>query len=239
MYRNYIFDLYGTLTDIRTDENKPYLWDKMVELFGFYGAAYDSGELKKSYWDCFHEAEDKARKTDEFAEIEPDCIFRKLLSNKGIENADQFVVDSLEMFMRVLSTDFIHLYDGVIELLETLKENGKKIYLLSNALSGFTKPEIRYLGIEKYFDGILISSEEGFKKPGEKFFRRLTEKYGVDFKESIMIGNDPDSDIAGANNVGMDSLFIHTAISPEYTGKVKSTYTVSDGDFRKIKALIL
>ena len=40
MYDNYIFDLYGTLADIRTDEEKPYVWEKMGELYGSMGAAY-------------------------------------------------------------------------------------------------------------------------------------------------------------------------------------------------------
>lgn len=30
MYQNYIFDLYGTLVDIHTNENKHYLWEKMA-----------------------------------------------------------------------------------------------------------------------------------------------------------------------------------------------------------------
>ena len=33
MYKNYIFDLYGTLVDINTDENKRYLWDKTVHMY--------------------------------------------------------------------------------------------------------------------------------------------------------------------------------------------------------------
>ena len=33
MYKNYIFDLYGTLADIQTNEQKPYLWKKMAEIY--------------------------------------------------------------------------------------------------------------------------------------------------------------------------------------------------------------
>ena len=50
MYKNYVFDLYGTLVDIRTNENKAYLWDKMAEIMGFYGAVYERQELKQKYW---------------------------------------------------------------------------------------------------------------------------------------------------------------------------------------------
>ena len=40
MYKNYLFDLYGTLVDINTNEWKSYLWKKMAELYGFEGAFY-------------------------------------------------------------------------------------------------------------------------------------------------------------------------------------------------------
>lgn len=238
MYKNYIFDLYGTLVDIRTNENKPYLWEKMSEIFGFYGADYSRAELKRAYFKYCGDLESVARKTDEFAEIDLDIVFRKLFSDKGIE-IDQSTLCAVEMFVRSLSTRFIRLYDGVEEFLQALKDNGKSVFLLSNAQRGFTRPELKLLGIEKYFDGIMISSEEGFKKPSEKFFRRLLNKYNLDSKESIMIGNDAGSDIAGAISVGMDSLYIHTEISPEFPENLQSTYSVPDGDFTKIKALIL
>ena len=47
MYKNYIFDLYGTLVDINTNEEKAYLWKKMAEFYGYYGAHYKPVELKK------------------------------------------------------------------------------------------------------------------------------------------------------------------------------------------------
>ncbi len=37
-YQNYIFDLYGTLLDIRTDEDDPLLWDRMAALYSCCGA---------------------------------------------------------------------------------------------------------------------------------------------------------------------------------------------------------
>ena len=114
-----------------------------------------------------------------------------------------------------------------------------KVYLLSNAQSEFTRPEISYLGLEKYFDGILISSEEGCKKPGRRFYQTVLERYHLNPKESIMIGNDSIADIQGAYEVGLDSLYIHTEISPECVEDLKSTYTIMDGDFTKVKALIL
>ena len=49
MYKNYIFDFYGTLADIRTDEEDPCLWGKMSEIYSALGAAYSPGELKAAF----------------------------------------------------------------------------------------------------------------------------------------------------------------------------------------------
>lgn len=49
MYDNYIFDLYGTLVDIRTNENKASLWKYMAGYMTLQGASYSAAELRKRY----------------------------------------------------------------------------------------------------------------------------------------------------------------------------------------------
>ena len=46
-YRHCIFDLYGTLVDIRTDERSPRLWARMAELYRRNGAACRPEELRE------------------------------------------------------------------------------------------------------------------------------------------------------------------------------------------------
>ena len=46
MYQNYIFDLYGTLIDMWTDEYMPTLWKQMAAFYSLKGAAYTAKELK-------------------------------------------------------------------------------------------------------------------------------------------------------------------------------------------------
>ena len=49
MIETYIFDLYGTLVDIHTDESMPVLWRRMALLFSLQGAYYVPKELKRAY----------------------------------------------------------------------------------------------------------------------------------------------------------------------------------------------
>ena len=50
-YDNFIFDLYGTLVDIHTDENKPEFWKKIAGFYSCYGADYTPEQLQQKYFD--------------------------------------------------------------------------------------------------------------------------------------------------------------------------------------------
>lgn len=236
MYQNYIFDFYGTLADIRTDEENAYLWEKMSQIYSAMGAAYGPKELKAGFRGLEREEEERL-----FAENgEPDLskVFRALYERKGVD-CDARLTKLTAVTFRAISREYLRVYDGVEELLGELRERGRGVYLLSNAQTDFTRPEIEMLGLTSYFDGIFISSEEGCRKPSPVFFKRLLARFGLDPAECVMIGNDEEADIAGANQAGMDSLYIHTAISPKEFGRVEATYRVMDGDFRKIRELVL
>lgn len=239
MYRNYIFDLYGTLVDIKTNEWKASLWKKMQEFYAFHGAEYTWKELKIRYEYLCSSMEQDMKEYD-YPEIKVEYVFQKLFAEKGVdlslENAG-----IVAQFFRVISTDYIKLYEGVIDVLKLLKSKGKKVYLLSNAQKVFTEKEFQMMGIAQYFDGVVYSSDEGCRKPSKSFFDIVLERYQLEKSESIMIGNDWITDIEGALEAGIDSLYIHTNISPANTvlEEVKANYIIEDGNFGKIPLLIL
>ena len=233
-YRNYIFDLYGTLVDIRTDETDRKLWEHMSLFYGYYGARYAAEELHQAYLALVQTKEKvlKQEHTVQYAheaypEIPLDEVFRELYTAKGIEPDASLVLHTGQMF-RAQSTKYIRLYAHAKELLTALKEAGRGVYLLSNAQRIFTEYELHYLGIHDLFDGILISSEEGCKKPDKRFFEILLNRYKLKAAESLMIGNDMETDIAGAKRAGMDSFYIHSAISPRMQESVSTKLVQPD-----------
>lgn len=241
MYKNYLFDLYGTLVDINTNEWKTYLWSKMAELYAFEGADYTPMQLKKAYGvQVEKEKQAVAKNHPNFTDIDVriEKVFENLLKNKGVEPPTDFGKYTAKAF-RVISTKYIKLYDGVLDLLDSLKKAGKNVYLLTNAQRWFTAPELKMLGIEDKFDGIVISSDEYTCKPDKAFYNIILDRYNLDPKETIMIGNDCKTDILGSYNAGLDSLYIHSNISPEVSIELKSRFAVMDGDVKKIKDLIL
>ena len=242
MYKNYIFDLYGTLIDINTNEWGLPLWKKMAEFYGFYEAFYTPKDLKEAFFEQCREKEEKLKKKTgiEYSEIQIQKVFKKLFKMKGIK-VDMQTCEIACKFFRIMSTKYIKLYDGVIEFLDDLKKNGKNIYLLSNAQQVFTEDEMKFLGIYDKFDGIVFSSDERCRKPSKEFFDIILDRYNLKKEESIMIGNDATSDIWGAHNVGLASLYIHTSISPQNVNEdeLLSDYTIMDGNFKKISKMIL
>ncbi len=222
-YENYVFDLYGTLVDIRTWEEDENLWKKLCLFFGYYDAHYKPKELQKAYKKLVQgkekslklELENDAKYAHEASpEIEICEVFRELYLQKKVEPSEELVVHTGQFF-RVLSTEYVKVYKGTVEMLELLKEKGKKVYLLSNAQRIFTEYEMHVLGIAKYFDGILISSDHKTKKPDKRFFDILVEEYELESKETLFIGNDSRTDIAGAKQVGFDTFYIKSNISPQ------------------------
>lgn len=238
-YQNYVFDLYGTLVDIRTDEEKKELWEKMSLFFGYYGAVYTPEALQKAYLELVRTSEEKVRYAHEsYPEIPIENVFRQLYEQKEVDPTEELVLHTGQMF-RVFSTHHVKLYAGAKELLQRLHEAGKKVFLLSNAQRIFTEYELFYLKIHDCFDGILISSDYGVKKPDEKFFRLLFEQYRIQPEESLMIGNDLNTDIRGAKKVGMDTFYIHSAISPEVKREVDADYFMMHMNLKSLQKQIL
>ncbi len=239
MYKNYLFDLYGTLIDINTDEWNDELWERMALLYSLSGAAYTAEELHKAY-DLLVADEKKRVPKEKYSTVpEPllENVFMRLYTDKGVECTRETADYTGRMF-RALTIRFIRLYDGVKELFQAIRDHGGNIYLLSNAQRMFTEPEIRMLGIYDEFDYVMISSDEGCAKPDRKFYECMLNRFHLDPKETIMIGNDYITDIKGSYEAGLDSLYLDTDISPEIKGELLAKYKIMSGSlFDAIEAL--
>ena len=212
-YTDLIFDLYGTLVDIHTDENDA-VWEKTAIYFGFYGAHYTAKELKTAFSAAMAARQAQAGQSYEcFPDIPFETVMAELLRAKGVENADTLGVHAAQLF-RICSMEYIRLYPYVTEALAALRARGFRLWLLSNAQQVFTAYELRHLGLGEQFDGVYLSSDFGCRKPDARFYGALLREHGLDAAKCLMIGNDRDTDIAGAKALGMATLYLHTALTP-------------------------
>lgn len=245
-YKNYVFDLYGTLVDIHTDEEPDGVWEKLALFYGYYGALYEPEELHIRYRELTQKAENEKKGVllaephyahEAYPEIQIETVFQRLFLEKGVD-ADLTLSIHAGQFFRALSTEYIRLYEGVRKLLTAIRKRGSRIYLLSNAQRIFTEYELRLLRISEYFDGILISSDYGTKKPDIRFFHALQREYGLKPEECLMIGNDEKCDIAGAKSAGMDTCYVHSNLSPECKKEPEATYCQMEMDLEKLCGML-
>lgn len=213
-YTDLILDLYGTLVDIHTEEDD-LVWEKTALYFRYYGADYTGKALKTDHKSVITDRESVAGQS---YEMYPDIPFHEVLVElfraRGVtENADALGLNAAQVF-RIASTEYIRLYDGVPEALDVLRKHGYRLWLLSNAQRAFTAYELRALGLDDKFDGIYLSSDYQCRKPDERFFRALLDSEGLDPARCLMIGNDRETDIAGAQHAGLATLYMHTNLTP-------------------------
>jgi putative hydrolase of the HAD superfamily len=94
---------------------------------------------------------------------------------------------------------------------EVLEYLSKK-YLLHIITNGFS--EVQYIkieksGLKKYFDKIITSEEAGYAKPNKEIFLYSLNKASAIVNESLMIGDDIEVDILGAQSIGMNQVFLN------------------------------
>jgi putative hydrolase of the HAD superfamily len=208
-YRNYIFDLYGTLIDIHTDEEQPVLWEFMADyLESEFGTAYEPAELRKDYLRiCADEEKNLGeRNGSKYPEIKIEWVWSRLIG-KPCTEAD---MRKLCNAFRDKSRDKLVKYEGVSETLSAIKSSGGRVFLLSNAQRLFTEKELEVTGLTQYFDDIFISSDLEIKKPDKNFLLALIKKHNLKKEECVMVGNEVLADVGVASAVGIDAIYLNT-----------------------------
>jgi putative hydrolase of the HAD superfamily len=218
-FRNCIFDLYGTLVDIRTDEEPASFWRWLAERYRTAGADYEPEALKERYRELV--AEGEARIAEESGVAYPEIRLEDVFVALANGHADGIWIRETALQFRERSRDRLAVYPGAAELLKALRESGKRVYLLSNAQACFTLKELEQCGLADAFDDIRISSDCGMKKPEPRFLAGLMAAHGMDPAETVMIGNDWRSDMAVAAANGIFGIHVN---SDGYTAAEKRAF---------------
>lgn len=108
--------------------------------------------------------------------------------------------------------------DGAEECLKSLSRffgGNYRLCVVTNGLKDIQRGRLQ--PFQKYLEGTFISQELRCIKPDPEFFSRVLKKLGVRAEECLMIGDSLSSDVAGANAVGMDSVWVN------FSGKQNGT----------------
>jgi len=191
MFKAVLFDLDGTLLNR----------DKSVELFinQQYERLYEllSHIPKEQYISRFIEL-------DNHGYVWKDKVYQQLIDEFNISSItwEELLQDYVEEFKHHC-VGFPHIQ----EMLEELKNNKIALGMITNGYGQFQMDNIKALGIEKYFDVILVSEWEGIKKPSPQIFLKALKQLNVKPSESVFIGDHPENDVKAAQNVGMKGIW--------------------------------
>lgn len=94
--------------------------------------------------------------------------------------------------------------DEAREFCEHVKENGYKVYVLSNAHKSFYRYFPRYFELE-FFDGVVVSADVHIVKPDLRIYSHLLGKYNLKAEECLFIDDRADN-VEGAINSGMHAV---------------------------------
>jgi putative hydrolase of the HAD superfamily len=90
-------------------------------------------------------------------------------------------------------------------LLETLRDRGLKVGLVSNAVDppALLHGDLERLGVAERLDVAVFSSEVGMRKPHPAIFQKALDALGVAAERTLFVGDSLSGDIGGARALGM------------------------------------
>jgi len=125
---------------------------------------------------------------------------------------DTLMIEETEVKDETATTRSAELFPGTVEMLRTLKARGYLLALVADSRP-LTPPNVlAQHGVLGLFDTLAISEVVGVSKPHPAIFRAALDTLGIvpaDYGRVAMVGNHLERDIAGANRLGLVSIFYH------------------------------
>lgn len=216
-YDYFIFDLYGTLIDLRTDEWIETTWVKWIDYLDKKGIRHPKlTEFREDFFSL-----DKAYRQKPtpftYPEIDVMEVYDELFTRYGNKKIDSSELFEISYEFRKCSIEYIKLFEGVEEFLSILKKENKKTFILSNAQSSYTLYEIQGFSLDKMVDDYIMSSDFKCMKPDKAFFDAIVLRGGIKKDRAIMFGDSYQNDYLGAKEYGISGLWLN---GEDYSDKI-------------------
>jgi len=201
-----IFDYVGTLVNCRN-----YTMEASREKLHAALANEGFDVAKDKFLEAYIQAHEKYRKIryEQLREVTNAVWVAEALCNLGFKaTADDYRIKAaLNVFFKDY-VDTLKLRAGAKKLIKQAAEQCK-VALVSN----FTHAPVIYKSLRKtrintYFNAVVISEENGWRKPSSHIFQDALNRLQVHANEAVYIGDSPIEDIKGAKQAGLKTVFI-------------------------------
>jgi putative hydrolase of the HAD superfamily len=198
--RAVLFDLYGTLIDIRTDEYDPAVWGTLAQYLGYLGVVIAPEELRSQYQRRVDFQ--LASSPERYAEVDVFAVFRDIFAAYGRAKVSREKIIAAAMLFRSLSRRQFGLFPDAAAVLRRLRER-YAVGLVSDAQWVFTEPELALTGLRDLFEVRVLSSRLGYKKPDSRLFAKALAALHVAPEHAVYVGDNPGRDVVGARRAGL------------------------------------
>lgn len=203
-----IFDLYGTLIDIRTDEDDFYTYDTVSKWLQYKGVKIDPEVLRSEYHSKI--ADRMAVSKEQYPEIRVEEIFAEICNENAIWKSDTTYlgIETSKVF-RSASLRRMRPFEESLKILQRYKDIPK--CLVSNGQRVFSEKELRFLGLYEYFDHVIFSSDVRYKKPDPRIFKIALDRLKLKPDEVLSIGDTMENDVITPREIGMEAMHVYDA----------------------------
>ncbi len=230
-----LFDLYGTLVNLRSFESMDE-FSKTALWLNLEGVEVSGEALYHFYIQKANELYRRAEQKLAFPEVDILRVFREALYYfSGTDRGEDFA-RRVALVFRALTIRNIKPYPFSRIVLRELKRRGYRMGIVSNAQAAFTIPEIEDLKLESFFDFIILSSDAGCSKPERRIFEIAISHMELPAEKVVMIGDDPHGDSFAGARAGLKTVYVKSdvATSPY---PITADVTLMDGDLRNLLRL--
>jgi putative hydrolase of the HAD superfamily len=194
-----LFDVYGTLVDIHTNEQRDDIFDALARFLGYRRIFISPTVLKELYFSELHQQ--FARSRQRFPEVDVAKAFERALSDQG-RSTDRYLNMLVVQLYRSLSRERFGLFPDTFWTLTEFRKD-YRLGVVTDAQRLYSCPELRILRIEDFFDAIVISSDYGFRKPDPRLFHIALAALDAQPEEAVYIGNKYETDLLGGHAAGL------------------------------------
>jgi putative hydrolase of the HAD superfamily len=112
---------------------------------------------------------------------------------------------------RDLREERVAVFEGAIETLEWLRENGVRLGMMTNGAGQAQRTKIERFALAQHFEHIIIEGEFGAGKPDARVFETLLRELRTTPANAWAIGDNLVADVYGAMDVGIHGIWIDPA----------------------------